>query len=402
MPIRSMIGGWVPSSADSQRGGSGSARFWRVIRCSNDTKASASPVSSSENASARRSIARESCRATTPSAPETTPPARRERGQGGRSRTLHPRGQPRDRPRPPRGDQRQIGQQARDIAVAHVRQLVRDDRPRLGGGEARQQRVVEDHAAARAEPVDVGVGGVRAAARVDLEDLADADAGALGEVSTSRRSSPSGSGVKSLKIGSSRTGPAAVTTTATATLPAAAALPPVLAVTTHQRGDDHRARRRRRPPERAAARDIPGPARPTTGWRARPGAPACASAPPTAAARARDERQSGAAPADERQPSGWPARHRRRRRGRGRANQPDQQRALGDRPGRRRARAARGHSGEPGRCRPRRSAPAPRRGPARSRRAVAAARPPPLGQRNRSRERANPAALRVLSHHGAH
>ena len=36
MPIRSTIGGWVPSSRVSQRGGSGSARFWRVIRRSND------------------------------------------------------------------------------------------------------------------------------------------------------------------------------------------------------------------------------------------------------------------------------------------------------------------------------------------------------------------------------
>ena len=55
-------------------------------------------------------------------------------------------------------------------------QLVRDHRARLGRREARQQRVVEDHAPARAEAAHVRVGGVGAPARIDREHLAYADA----------------------------------------------------------------------------------------------------------------------------------------------------------------------------------------------------------------------------------
>ena len=48
--------------------------------------------------------------------------------------------------------------------------------------EVAQERVVEHHALRPPEPGDVGVGGRRAPARVDLEDLADLDARAPGQV----------------------------------------------------------------------------------------------------------------------------------------------------------------------------------------------------------------------------
>jgi len=49
---------------------------------------------------------------------------------------------------------------------------VRDDGTRLGRREAREQRVVEDNAPARAQAVHIRVGRACAPARIDLEDLA--------------------------------------------------------------------------------------------------------------------------------------------------------------------------------------------------------------------------------------
>ena len=76
-----------------------------------------------------------------------------------------------------RGDERGVGDPARDVAVADVGELVRDDDPHLVAAVAVEQRVEQHHALGRAEPGDVGVGGGRAAARVDRVDLADLDAG---------------------------------------------------------------------------------------------------------------------------------------------------------------------------------------------------------------------------------
>ena len=63
----------------------------------------------------------------------------------------------------------------RDVVVVDVPELVRDDEPQLVAREVLEQRVVEHDALRVPEAGDVGVGGRRAAARVDLVDLADVD-----------------------------------------------------------------------------------------------------------------------------------------------------------------------------------------------------------------------------------
>ena len=286
IPIRSTIGGCVPIRRDSQRGGSGSARFWRVRRCSKEMKASASPVSSSAKASARRSIARESWRETIPTGVETTHAGER---QGGKPRLAAcPAGG-----RPGRAIARTAAgatdgreqQLARHVAVAHVRELVRDDRARLRRREAFEQRVVEHDPPARAEPVDVGVRGIRAPARVDRIDLANADAGALARARAPRRAArPRAAASKSLKIGSSSTGAASVTAAATAMLPSAAAAHQRLAVAAPQRGDDDGARGGEGAAERRAPPDVERP--PVPRLRGEPGAQ-------RAGAHQRAERQRG-------------------------------------------------------------------------------------------------------------
>ena len=104
-----------------------------MIRCSKETNASASPVSSSENASARRSIARDSWRVTTPSAALTTaPPASASAGSSGSAEPSR-RSARRATARVAAGaTSAEEDEQARHVAVAHVRELVRDDRARLG------------------------------------------------------------------------------------------------------------------------------------------------------------------------------------------------------------------------------------------------------------------------------
>ena len=83
---------------------------------------------------------------------------------------------------PERRDDHQVEQPVRHVVVAHVAELVGDDEPRLGGREVLQQVVVEHDALRVADAGHVGVGGGRAARGVDLVDLADVDAGLLGEL----------------------------------------------------------------------------------------------------------------------------------------------------------------------------------------------------------------------------
>ncbi len=176
-PIRSIVGGCVPSRTCCQRGGSGSPTFCSVIRRSKATIASGSSVRSSANASARRSIARESWLEIDAQRGREQGERERDGRHGRRAVALQPLGGAGDGERPERRDERQPQQAVADVAVLDVPELVRDHEPRLGGREVLQQRVVEHDALGAADARDVGVGRGRAARGVDLVDLAHLEPG---------------------------------------------------------------------------------------------------------------------------------------------------------------------------------------------------------------------------------
>ena len=150
-------------------------------------KGSGASVSRSAKASARASTRRESWLETVVIAIETmasdTSSGGSTAGVPARPARCQPLGQPLA------GEQRRRGPPAPGTAARAARRgsargRARGRRPagRSVAREALQQRVVEDDALGRAEAGHVGVGRGRAAAGVDLVDLAHLHAGALGEV----------------------------------------------------------------------------------------------------------------------------------------------------------------------------------------------------------------------------
>ena len=190
-PIRSAVGGCVASSDVTQRGGSRSATFWSAIARSNETNASGAPVSSSENASARRSIARDRRLPISPIGARRPAGGERQRGQraGGAALGRQPQlsrwtasaaaGATSAAYSTPRGH----------VAVAHVGELVGDDDADLVAAVAVEQRVEQHHPLGRPEPGHVGVGGGRPAAGVDRVHLPHLDAGGRARARARRRAS---------------------------------------------------------------------------------------------------------------------------------------------------------------------------------------------------------------------
>ena len=160
-------------------GGSRSAMFSIAIRRSNETNASGASVSSSEYASARRSIARDrrlpiipTGAATQRRRPARAPGARgRFRAPVSPARAAGPPSAPAVQPRSPayaRSGERRDGGRARARG-----------RPPRGplAAVALEQRVEQHHPLGRPESADVGVRGARPAARVDRVHLAHLDPG---------------------------------------------------------------------------------------------------------------------------------------------------------------------------------------------------------------------------------
>ncbi len=119
-------------------------RFWKPMNVSG------SPVSSSENWSARCSTPRESWLEIVVIAGAEQPDREHDRGHRGRGAERVARRQPLAQPgggeHAERGDDREVEQPVRDVAVVHVAELVGDDQAHLVRGEVLQQVVVEDDA----------------------------------------------------------------------------------------------------------------------------------------------------------------------------------------------------------------------------------------------------------------
>ncbi len=167
-------GGWRAARSPS-RGGSRSATFCSAIARSNDTNASGAPASSqrelvrpaldrTRHAVRDQAERRATSAAASASAGSATALARSaDSAQLTRCTASAAAGATIAR----------IQHPARHVAVADVRQLVRDHEPDLIAAVAVEQRVEQDHALGRAEPGDVSVGGRRAPARIDRIDLPD-------------------------------------------------------------------------------------------------------------------------------------------------------------------------------------------------------------------------------------
>ena len=200
----------MPSRNRIAAGGSGSETFVTAIRFWKPMNASGSPVSSSENWSARCSTPRESWLEIVVIAGADQPDREHHRGHGGRGAERvarrEPLAQPRGREHPERGDEREVQQPVRDVAVVDVAELVRDDQPHLAGREVLQQVVVEDDALGAPDAGHVRVGGGRAARGVHLVDLADVDARLARQREHRGARRPAGSGVNLLNSGSSTIG----------------------------------------------------------------------------------------------------------------------------------------------------------------------------------------------------
>ena len=140
-----------------------------------------SRVSSSENASARRSTSRESWFEIDRHGGHDERQRERHGGHGARAERGAARGEPLRQhghgPHAERRHDREPDQPVADVVVVHVAELVRDDQARLGRLEVLHQRVVEHDPLRRAQPVHVRVGGGRAARGVHLVDLAHVDVG---------------------------------------------------------------------------------------------------------------------------------------------------------------------------------------------------------------------------------
>ena len=146
---------------------------------------------------------------------------RREGRRGASSSGSQRPAQPLDRKRRRRRDDRRVGDVSRDVPVAHMRELVRDDDPDLVAAVAVEQGV-EQHHLVGPRPVTYALAAVvRRLASTEYTSPTRTPA-ARASSSTSERVPPSGSGVKSLNTGSSRTGASAVSAAPTAIEPAPA------------------------------------------------------------------------------------------------------------------------------------------------------------------------------------
>ena len=172
--------------------------------------------------------------------------ARAERGAA-RREALRQHG---DGPHAERRDDREPDQPVAHVVVVHVAELVGDDEPRLGRREVLHERVVEHDALGRARGRSRtrwrrSCGARRPSRRPRRRRRPPRAASA----STSERSSPRGSGLKSLNSGSSTTGPAYVVIDAEGDHDGGARQPPAAPEPPHAR--------RRAAPRRAAANTAP-------------------------------------------------------------------------------------------------------------------------------------------------